>query len=201
MDEAEFEPTHVVPPGGLPTWAAPDPARPSARLDPLLPVRVTEVRGDWALAVCANGWSTWVDGRLLVGLPHGPAGAPLVEGQDPRPLLARLEMALAAYRRLLDELAAGRITLEAFRARAGDVRVGAVLDGPDAWLLDLDEGRWYYCDGSRLQTYAAVAAPPQGAVRPDRPPPYTPDRVPPYAPDRPAAGQVAEAGARVDDGS
>ncbi|MGF1430620.1 hypothetical protein [Kitasatospora sp. LaBMicrA B282] len=154
-----FEPTHVVPPGGLPSWAAPDPARPAARLDPLLPVRLTETRGDWARVVCANGWTTWLDGRLLVSLPHPPGGAALRAGEDPRPLLARLERALGDYRALVDEAAAGRLTVTEFRERAAGLRIGAVVDGTDAWLLDPVEQRWYYCDGTRLRGYAA--APPQ----------------------------------------
>ncbi|GAA2147334.1 hypothetical protein GCM10009760_38140 [Kitasatospora kazusensis] len=158
----EFRPTHVVPGDGLPTWAAPDPSRPTARLDPLLPVRLDLTSGDWAHVVCSNGWSAWVDGRLLVALPHHPPGtvAPLGATADPRPLLAQLERALASYRRLVDELADGRIDLETFRTHSRGLRVGAVLDGPAAWLLDLDHGRWYHCDGTRLQTYATVDPPP-----------------------------------------
>ncbi|MDH6574509.1 hypothetical protein [Kitasatospora sp. MAP5-34] len=153
-----FRPTHVVPEDGLPTWAAPDPSHPTARLDPLLPVRLAETSGDWACVVCSNGWSAWVDGRLLVALPHHPPGTarPLTTTADPRPLLAELERSLASYRRLVDELADGRLDLETFRRRSHGLRVGAVLDGPAAWLLDLDQGRWYFCDGARLQTYATV---------------------------------------------
>lgn len=160
-----FEATHVVPPGGLPTWAGPDPERPSARLDPLLPVRLAELRGDWAQVVCSNGWAAWVDGRLLVALPRSPRATvrPLSAVQDPRPLLIRLERALADYRRLVDDLAAGRLDLEAFRRRSQGLRLGAVVDGAAAWLLDLDEGSWYYCDGTRLRTYATVEPPPDGA--------------------------------------
>ncbi|MDH6131302.1 hypothetical protein P3T37_000671 [Kitasatospora sp. MAA4] len=162
-----FLATHVVPPGGLPTWADPDPAHPSARLDPLLPVQLAELRGDWAQVRCSNGWSAWVDGRLLVALPHSPEAAarPLDVLEDPRPLLIRLERALAEYRRLVDELAAGRCDLESFRRRSAGVRLGAVVDGAAAWLLDLDQGSWYYCDGSRLRTYATVQPPPDGRDR------------------------------------
>jgi len=154
----EFTPTHVAPGDGLQTWAGPDPSRPSARLDPLLPVRLADTRGNWARIVCSNGWSAWVDGRLLVALPQRPPGTgrPLGTTDDPRPLLAALERALAAYRRLLDDYAADRIDLETFRDGTRDLRLGAVLNGPSAWLLDLDHGRWYYCDGTRLQTYATV---------------------------------------------
>ncbi|MFE9423219.1 hypothetical protein ACFYNO_09660 [Kitasatospora sp. NPDC006697] len=160
----DFEPTHVVPPGGLPSWAAPDPGRPAARLDPLLPVRLTELRGDWARVACANGWQTWLDGRLLLGLPHPPEGGELTAGEDPRPLLARLQAALAEYRALLDELAEGRLTAAAFAERTAGLRLGAVLDGTDAWLLDLAERRWTYCDGRRLVPYADAGQAGDGAA-------------------------------------
>ena len=166
MYPTEFQPTHVVPPSGLATWAAPDPSRPSAALDPLLPVQAVEQQGDWTRVVCANGWGTWVDGRLLVALPRSPDGtaAPLTAATDPRPLLARLEQALAGYRRLLDELAAGRLELEAFHRQAAGFRVGAVVDGASAWLLDLERERWYYCAGAGLQPYATVQQPPGTAA-------------------------------------
>ncbi|MFB7663146.1 hypothetical protein ACFC1R_04245 [Kitasatospora sp. NPDC056138] len=163
-DPHAFRPTHVVPEDGLPTWAGPDPSRPSARLDPLLPVRLTDTSGNWARIVCANGWSAWVDGRLLVALPNRPPGSvqPLGSTEDPRPLLDALERTIAAYRDLVDRFAAGHLDLDTFRRQAGALRVGAVIDGPSAWLLDLDHGRWYYCDGTRLQTYAAVEPPTTG---------------------------------------
>ncbi|WP_371494333.1 hypothetical protein OG871_04390 [Kitasatospora sp. NBC_00374] len=154
----EFSPTHVAPADGLQTWAEPDPARPTVRLDPLLPVRLVGTEGNWARIVCANGWSAWVDGRLLVTLPHRPPGTgqPLGTTEDPRPLLAALEHALADYRRLIDQYADGRIDLATYRARSRGLRLGAVLDGTEAWVLDLDHSRWYYSDGAQLQTYATV---------------------------------------------
>ncbi|MDH6128885.1 hypothetical protein [Kitasatospora sp. GP82] len=154
----EFRPTHVVPVDGLPSWAGPDPSRPSAHLDPLLPVQLAETSGDWARIVCANGWSAWVDGRLLIALPQHPPRTNGILGtaDDPRPLLAALERALAAYRELMEQLAAGSIDLDTFRRRTGALRIGAVIDGPSAWLLDPDQGRWYFCDGTGLQTYATV---------------------------------------------
>ncbi|MFJ4675622.1 hypothetical protein [Kitasatospora sp. NPDC088783] len=153
-----FRPTHVVPADGLPTWTAPDPAAAGVPLDPLLPVALAEAHGNWARIVCSNGWSAWVDGRLLVALPQRPpsTGGPLATTEDPRPLLAALERSLATYRRLVDDWAAGRIDLETFRDGTRELRLGAVLDGSDAWLLDLDRGRWYYCDAAQLQGYAAA---------------------------------------------
>lgn len=163
-DETDFRPTHVTPLDGMPTWAGPDTSRPSAWLDALLPVRVTENRGDWARVLCANGWAAWVDGRLLVALPDGPPGAglPPAVTADPRPLLARLERGLSTYRRLVEQLADGDIDLQTFRERGAGLRLGVVIDGESAWLLDLEHDRWWYCHDTQLQTFATVDAPPDG---------------------------------------
>lgn len=75
MATSDFRPTHVVPQDGLPAWEAPDVSRPTEPLDPLLPVQLISRRGDWGQIVCSNGWSAWVDGRLLVSVPQGPPAA------------------------------------------------------------------------------------------------------------------------------
>ena len=63
---AGFEPTHVVPPDGMPAWGAPDPAaEPIATLAGGVELRVVGESGAWARVVGANGWEGWVDGRLL----------------------------------------------------------------------------------------------------------------------------------------
>ncbi len=165
MDPLEFRPTHVAPPDGLATWTRPDFSEPNVRLDALLPVRVADMRGDWARVVCSNGWTAWVDGRLLVALPHRPPGTAqaLTRTADPRPLLRRLEQALAQYREQVEDLADGTLDLENFRHLTRGLRLGVVLDGDAAWLLDLDQGRWLYCDGLQLHTFAAVEPPDAGA--------------------------------------
>jgi hypothetical protein len=62
-----WTPGHKVPPQGMQAWAAPDPAGAViATLGGHLPVQVTEVRGAWAHVLCSNGWTGWVDDRLLV---------------------------------------------------------------------------------------------------------------------------------------
>ncbi|MBM7056920.1 hypothetical protein [Streptomyces durocortorensis] len=162
----EFRPTHVVPPDGLPAWESPDVARPTDPLDALLPVQVQDRRGDWAYVACSNGWSAWVDGRLLVSVPRTPpaAGAPLARTADPRPLLARAEESLSRYRRAAQDLAEGRSDGEGFRQRTRGLRVGMVVDGESVWLFDAEHERWVFCDGTRLSTYAAEAGP--GAAAP-----------------------------------
>ncbi|MFJ6618863.1 hypothetical protein ACIQOW_14960 [Kitasatospora sp. NPDC091335] len=185
MDEFAFRPTHVAPPDGLASWAAPDPARPSARLDALLPLQLLDRRGDWAMVGCSNGWTAWVDGRLLVALPQPPptAGAPPARTADPRPALAGAGSALDRYRALLDDLATGTLDLEAFRERTRGLRIGLVVDGGAVWLFDPVHDRWCYGDGLQLQTYAATdrpaapaspVPPPSGLPTAAGPAPYGP---------------------------
>jgi hypothetical protein len=171
VNDTDFRPTHVTPLDGMPTWAGPDTSQPSAWLDALLPVRVVDTRGDWARVLCANGWGAWVDGRLLVALPDSAPGTagPLDRIPDPRPLLARLEHALSTYRGLVEQLAEGRIDLETFRERSAGLRLGVIVDGESAWLLDLEHDRWWYTHDTQLQTFATVEAPPdhQRDLQPD----------------------------------
>ncbi|MFE6738457.1 hypothetical protein [Streptomyces tubercidicus] len=161
MTSPEFLPSHVVPPEGMASWSAPDTTRPSAPLDPLLPVQIVDRRGDWALAMCSNGWSTWVDGRLLLAVPReAPAAAqPAARTADPRPLLGAVESDLSRYRKLIEELAAGQLDGESFGRRTRGTRLGVVVDGDALWLYDARHERWCYCDGVSLQTYAVTAGP------------------------------------------
>ncbi|MFI8788511.1 hypothetical protein [Streptomyces sp. NPDC055105] len=161
MATPEFRPTHVVPPDGMPAWEEPDVSRPTQPLDPLLPVELVDRRADWGRIVCANGWSAWVDGRLLVAVPRDPpeAGKPMARTADPRPLMARVEEAAGQYRRAAQELAEERIDGETFQRRTQGLRVGMVVDGEAVWLYDAEHERWVYCDGTQLSTYAAGAGP------------------------------------------
>jgi hypothetical protein len=63
--QGAWTPTHRVPDRGMAAFSKPDGNAPAPRLDARLPVAVIERRGDWAYVECANGWKTWVDGRLL----------------------------------------------------------------------------------------------------------------------------------------
>ncbi|MFF6791888.1 hypothetical protein ACFY9C_22805 [Streptomyces filamentosus] len=169
----------MVPRGGLPSWEAPDPGFPTAPLDAFLPVRLTERAGDWGRVLCSNGWSAWVDARLLVTVPEDPpaAGPGLARTADPRPLIARAEDALGRYRRAVEELAAGRADGETFRRRTRGLRVGMVVDGESVWLYDAEHERWAYCDGLGLTTYAASSKPSR-ATAPPRPPGPAPEPEP-----------------------
>ncbi|MEU5954331.1 hypothetical protein [Streptomyces sp. NPDC047525] len=161
MTTADFRPTHVVPQDGLPAWEAPDVNRPTAPLDALLPVHLADRLGDWGRIVCANGWSAWIDARLLIAVPRDPpaAGHPLTRTADPGPLLARTEEALSRYRRATQDLSTGDTDGESFRSRTRGLRVGMVVDGESMWLYDAEHERWVYCDGTRLSTYAAGETP------------------------------------------
>lgn len=157
----DFRPTHVVPRSGLDAWEAPDPGLPTTPLDAFLPVRLEERAGDWGRILCSNGWTAWVDARLLVTVPDDPpaAGGPLTRTADPRPLIARAEDALGRYRRAAEALGAGRLDGENFRLRTRGLRVGMVVDGESVWLYDAEHERWVYCDGVGLSTYAAGSSP------------------------------------------
>jgi hypothetical protein len=62
-----WAPTHVVPGGGIEAWDAPDPARPPVvRLSERVELVVVSRAGAWAQVRGGNGWTGWVDGRLLV---------------------------------------------------------------------------------------------------------------------------------------
>jgi hypothetical protein len=166
MTDPGFLPTHVVPQSGLPSWETPGFSRPSLPLDPLLPVKLVEWHGDWAHIACANGWTTWVDGRYLVSVPRDPPGngGPPGDTADPRPLLAHAEQGLARYRAAVADLMAGHIDGQAFRDLTQGLRIGVVVDGESTWLYDIEHGRWLYGDGRRLSTYAT------DSEKPDTPP-------------------------------
>ncbi|MET7697680.1 hypothetical protein [Streptomyces sp. NPDC005485] len=192
MTTPGFRPTHVVPQDGMAAWESPDPSRPTVPLDALLPVRLLDRLGDWARIACANGWSAWVDGRLLVAVPQAPpaAGSPLARTADPRPLLARVEQALTGYRGAAEDLAAGRLDGESFRARTRGQRVGVIVDGESLWLYDADHERWVYCDGTRLSTYASTGDPAAGTPEPggDEPEPPPERHEPQHFAEEPAPG-------------
>jgi RsiW-degrading membrane proteinase PrsW (M82 family) len=64
---AGWSPTHHVPAGGMAAWDAPDPARqPVAWLAERVELVVLAQAGAWAQVRGVNGWTGWVDGRLLV---------------------------------------------------------------------------------------------------------------------------------------
>ncbi|MCH0542916.1 hypothetical protein I3F58_25845 [Streptomyces sp. MUM 203J] len=159
--DPDFRATHVVPRAGLSAWETPGTSAPTVPLDPFLPVRLTERTGDWGRVLCSNGWSAWVDARLLVSVPAHPPSAvrAMARTADPRRLLTRVEESVARYRQAAEDLAGGRTDREGFRSRTGGLRVGVVVEGESVWLFDAEHERWVYCDGIRPATYAASGEP------------------------------------------
>ncbi|MEU9162099.1 hypothetical protein AB0D29_17715 [Streptomyces sp. NPDC048424] len=201
----DFRPTHIVPQEGLPAWEIPDVSRPTVPLDGFLPVQLLSRRGDWGEVLCANGWSAWVDGRLLVSVPQPPptADRPLARKEDVRPQLTRAAEALERYRRAVDELASGRTDADSFRRTVRGLRAGVVLDGESVWVYDPTAGKWLYGDESRLTTFAVVAAPGASPEPPPQPPPAppTPTQVSGGSgvpPERPPADGAAGGGPAAD---
>ncbi|GGY33998.1 hypothetical protein [Streptomyces djakartensis] len=181
MTTPGFRPTHIVPQHGMPAWEAPDPARPTVDLDPLLPVQLLARQGDWGHVLCSNGWSAWVDGRRLVAVPQDPPSADgaLTRGADPRPLLGRAQEALARYRSAVEDLAHG-MDRESFHTRTHGLRIGVVVDGESVWLYDAAHGHWVYSEGAGTTTYATDETPrADPASHPARPPAPVPTRVVP----------------------
>lgn len=152
MSESDvFTPTHVVPDGGLPAWVTPDAAsQPVTDLDPGLDVEVVEERPDgWTRAVCANGWSCWVDGGRLRLIPWKPshrvpsAGLPAWERPDPH--------------------ATSVASLE------GGLGVAVLEQRADGWARVSCENGWScWVDGRRLATAATLTTGPAAAGGTDR---------------------------------
>jgi hypothetical protein len=114
--------------------------------------------------VCSNGWSAWVDGRLLVPVTAStsppaearPANtaehaAPVADHGKQRPVIAaRLQAALDEVRQLADQVAAGTLDMPTFQRRS--FTAGLILFDDEAWFLDLHHGRWCRYDGIGVWT-------------------------------------------------
>jgi hypothetical protein len=72
-----WSPTHAAPEGGMSAWSQPDATLSAAiRLADGVPLRVVETAGDWARVEYSNGWTGWVDKRLLVSVSPDAAARP-----------------------------------------------------------------------------------------------------------------------------
>ena len=61
-----WTPTHRVPPAGMAAWERADPsAKIIAQLAAGLELQLVEQLGAWARVRASNGWTGWVDGRIL----------------------------------------------------------------------------------------------------------------------------------------
>src|SRR5438045_3330954 len=85
MADSTFSPTYLVPDTGLVSFARAGAKEPGPKLDPGLEVTIVEWQGDWARIVCSNGWTAWVNGRLLVPVaaPTAVLGEPGRDGFAP----------------------------------------------------------------------------------------------------------------------
>lgn len=67
--------SHRAPREGMDAWNLPDPAiAPASELEGSVEVEVVETAGEWARVRGHNGWTGWVDGKLLEQID--PSGAP-----------------------------------------------------------------------------------------------------------------------------
>jgi len=74
---AVWVPTHAVPAGGTRAWANPDPSQePVATLEARVRLSIAERRGDWSRVIGSNGWTGWVDARVLEPLTSETAAEP-----------------------------------------------------------------------------------------------------------------------------
>lgn len=80
---------------------------------------VLERNNDWAPVRCSNGWEAWTNAAALV--PNRPE------------ILDVLSQSLITYRRLVDDLADGRLDQEALRQQALAVSLVVPHDAP-RWL-------------------------------------------------------------------
>lgn len=60
-----WRPSHVTPAQGLTAWAEPSPTAATMPIGGGVGVQVRGRTGDWVQVTAENGWTGWVDGRLL----------------------------------------------------------------------------------------------------------------------------------------
>lgn len=129
VSETGYLPTHLVPEGGLPAWDQPDPGRPPvAQLDPRLPVQLLRTWDAWAEVLASNGWTGWVDGRLLVA---SRPGLSTTAGAVVRPL-ALTGVALAVVGTFLPWFSAGGESLSGWDVPLRFLVAGTGGDGVKA---------------------------------------------------------------------
>ncbi|MDO8363355.1 MAG: hypothetical protein Q7V88_10705 [Actinomycetota bacterium] len=139
----KFVPTHLAPADGLQAWATIGTSQPTSSIPPGLQLELVERVGDWAHVACTNGWSAWVDARLLVDLAD-------VVREAAESTLRRLGQALKEYEKAVDDAVQHRIDQPEYQRRA--FQAGLVVMGGEAWFLDLPNRRWCRYDGFTIHT-------------------------------------------------
>ncbi|MCB2223233.1 MAG: hypothetical protein KQH83_03570 [Actinobacteria bacterium] len=116
-------------------WTDPDPSlAPAANLGGGVPLRVDETRGAWARVTGSNGWTGWVDARLLqpVGAAPPPAAAPA------RPAPVARAAGTGAFR-VTPALAGGVMMLVSAFLAWGDWSFSTGMDVPATRIYPLSE--------------------------------------------------------------
>jgi hypothetical protein len=180
----------LVPTEGLSAWVNPDPAEsPVAQLAPGTPVRVGERRGAWAQVHCTNGWSGWVDGRVLI--PDPQAAAPVAPVPPPPPPPPPAEPAWAPTHVVPDGGLDAWDAPDPTRPPVTHLQAGTQLtvgeSHPNGWAHVASANGWQsWVDGRRLVAASAnpvAAAPAAAGPRVEAPfgitmPPWWPAEVP-----------------------
>ena len=183
----------LVPAEGLSAWVSPDPAQPPiSQLAPGTPVRVTERSGAWAQVQCSNGWSGWVDGRLLVTDHTAPSSPPPPPPAPAEPTWTATHVVPPGG---LDAWAAPDATQSPVAHLQAGTQLGVGESQPNGWAHVTSANGWHaWVDGRRLVDSSAsptATAPPPAGLRVDAPfgitmPPWWPAEVPVV----PAAGAL-----------
>ena len=155
----EFSTTHVVPEAGLASWPAPDPARAQGPLLPgRLEVQLLEWNGVWAHVRCSNGWTAWVDGRLLVARvmplqPPPPQAGPTLLAPAPQPPVPPAPVPPAPVPPAPPPPSAGFGGGAGFLSSASAVGVGPLTLGGAALVLIAGFLPWYSFTGGGLTAW------------------------------------------------
>jgi hypothetical protein len=161
-----FEQGLVVPAGGLQAWAEPNPAQPPvARLEAGVDIWVADRLGEWAHVRCSNGWSGWVDGRLLPMAPPPPHSPPAPAAQaTPSPVRATAPSAWTATHAVpaggLDAWGRPDGAVAPLTHLAAGVQLSVVESQPNGWTHVVGANGWRgWVDGRRL--VGAASGPPR----------------------------------------
>jgi SH3-like domain-containing protein len=173
-----FEQGLVVPAGGLHAWAEPNPAQPPvARLEAGVDIWVADRLGEWAHVRCSNGWSGWVDGRLLPAAappPPPPAAArpyePPHSPPTPSPVRATAPSAWTATHAVpaggLDAWESPDGAVAPLTHLAPGVQLSVLETQPNGWTHVVGANGWRgWVDGRRL---VGAASGRSGALSPSR---------------------------------
>src|ERR1700730_8666102 len=160
-----FEQGLVVPAGGLQAWAEPNPAQPPvARLEAGVDIWVADRLGEWAHVRCSNGWSGWVDGRLLPTAPPPSHSPPVPAAQaTPSPVRATAPSAWTATHAVpaggLERWERGDGAVAPLTHLAAGVQLSVVESQPNGWTHVVGANGWRGWGAGRRLVGAASGPP------------------------------------------